>query len=109
MERQQVQNGTCYRATFDVAHYQATGEIVYTSPRRPCDAGLEPEILDMLQTGEVGSKRVSYMMDKDRFLHIANQTRMTDNRLAMYFSCTPEVIRALKKRYGFEVDAEQIC
>lgn len=100
MEQVQMRNGTCYRATFDVAHYQATGEIVYTSPRRPCNTDLEPEILEMLQYGNVGAKRLGYLMNKDKFLHIANQTRMTDHRLAMYFSCTPEVIYALKKRYG---------
>lgn len=93
-------NGTCYRATFDVAHYQKTGEIVYTSPRQPCNPDWEPAIMDMLQNGEIGAKRISYMLNKDKFLHIAKQTRMTDNRLAMYFGCKPEVIRALKKRYN---------
>lgn len=94
------ENGTCYRATFDVEHYQKTGEIMYTSPRRPCEVNLPPEILDMLQKGDVGEKRISYMMDKEKFLHITKQVRMTDNRLAMYFGCTPAVIRALKRRYG---------
>lgn len=95
-------NGVCYRATFDVEHYQKTGEIVYTSNRERYEVNLAPEILDMLQNGEVGAKRISYMMNKEKFLHIANQTRMTDNRLAMYFGCTPEVIRALKTRYAEE-------
>lgn len=100
MENGTVQNGTCYRATFDVMHYQKTGEIVYITPPQPYGTNLEPEILNMLQNGDVGAKRLSYMMNKEKFLHIANQTRMTDDRLAMYFGCTTEVIRALKRRYG---------
>jgi|GEM_PF-3704074 len=100
MERVNLENGTCYRATFDVEHYQKTGEIVYTSPRQPYGANLGPEIMEMLQTGEIGAKRLSYMMNREKFLHISNQTRMTDARLALYFGCTPEVIRALKKRYN---------
>lgn len=95
-----AQNGICYRATFDVEHYRKTGEIIYTSPWQVYENDFAPEILDMLQNGDVGAKRVSYMMDKHKFLHIAQQTRMTDNRLAMYFGCTPEVIRALKRRYS---------
>lgn len=95
-----IENGRCYRATFDVAHYQKTGQIVYTSSPQPFETNLEPEIMDLLQYGDVGTKRISYMLDKDKFLHIANQTRMTDKRLAMYFGCTAEVICALKKRYG---------
>ncbi len=93
-------NGTCYQTTFDIAHYQKTGEIIYTSSPRPCAVNLAPEILDMLQNGDIGAKRINYMLDKEKFLHIAKQVRMTDNRLAMYFGCTPEVIRALKRRYG---------
>jgi hypothetical protein len=100
MEENVRGNGTCYQTTFDVAHYQKTGEIIYTSPRRPCTVNLAPEILEMLQNGDVGAKRIGYMMDKEKFLHFAKQIRMTDNRLANYFGCTPEVIRALKKRYG---------
>ncbi len=95
-------NGICYKATFDVAHYQRTGEIIYTSPRQPCETSLAPEIISMLQNGEIGAKRLKSMLDKDKFLHIANQLRMTDNRLAVYFGCTPEVIRALKKRFGMQ-------
>ncbi|HBS60215.1 MAG TPA: hypothetical protein DEA44_13220 [Firmicutes bacterium] len=95
-------NGICYKATFDVVHYQKTGEIIYTSPRQPCETSLAPEIISMLQNGEIGAKRLKSMLDKDKFLHIANQLRMTDNRLAVYFGCTPEVIRALKKRFGMQ-------
>jgi hypothetical protein len=100
MEHVNLDNGTCYRATFDVAHYQKTGEIVYTSPREPYGSNLGPEIMKMLQNEEIGAKRLSYMMNREKFLHIANQTRMTDARLAMYFGCSPEVICALKKRYN---------
>jgi hypothetical protein len=100
METINMHNGECYRATFDVAHYQKTGEIIYTSPRQRYEAGLGSEIMNMLQHEDVGSKRLGYMMDKEKFLHICNQTRMTDDRLAMYFGCKREVIQALKRRYG---------
>jgi hypothetical protein len=93
-------NGTCYRATFDVAHYQKTGEIVYTSSREPYRADLDAVIMDMLQNCDIGPKRLSYLMSREKFLHIAGQTRMTDDRLAMYFGCPQEVIQALKNRYG---------
>jgi hypothetical protein len=100
MEQLHTQNGTCYRATFDVAHYQQTGEIVYTSPREPYRANLDPAIMDMLQDCDIGPKRLTYLLDKQKFLHIAGQTRMTDSRLAMYFNCPVQVIQALKKRYN---------
>lgn len=95
-------HSVCYQATFDVAHYQKTGEVVYTSPRRPCETNLPPEIIRLLQNGEVGAKRLKSMLNKEKFMHIAGQMRMTDNRLAMYFGCTPEAIRALKDRFGMQ-------
>lgn len=96
---QLFQSGTCYRATFDVQHYQATGEIVYTSPVEPYQADYEPEIMEMLQNGDIGPKRLTYLLNSEKFLHIARQTRMTDARLAMYFGCSVDVIRAFKRRY----------
>jgi hypothetical protein len=105
MEQIHVLNGTCYRATFDVAHYRKTGEIVYTSPREPYRADLDPAILDMLQNCEIGPKRLTYLLNKGKFLHIAAQSRMNNTRLSLYFGCPVEVITALKKKYE-EVDCE---
>lgn len=93
------QNGTCFRATIDIAHYEKTGQIVYTTPPQPYRADLEPEILDMLQNSDVGAKRLGYLMNREKFLHIAQQARMNDARLASYFGCSTEVVQALKKRY----------
>lgn len=100
MENTTAQNGTCFRATIDVAHYRRTGEVVYTTPREPYRLDLEPEILDMLQNSDIGAKRLGYLMNREKFLHITQQVRMNDERLAAYFGCQVEVIRAFKKRYA---------
>lgn len=92
-------NGVCFRATFDVKHYQETGQIIYTSPREPYRADLDPTILIMMQNCEIGPKRLSYLLNKDKFLHIASQVRMNDAKLAVHFKCPVEVIRVLRKKY----------
>lgn len=96
----QERNGRCFRATFDVEHYVKTGEIICTSPWEPYQADFDPVIMDMLQNCDIGPKRLSFLLNRNKFLHIAAQARMNDHNLALYFNCPLEVIKALKMKFG---------